>query len=128
MSISLTLAGTIQATDNSTGTIALSKILTALLTPGTSFSETNQGSIGTSPVSLALPVSPVTFGYIKNLHATQTLSVSWTPNGGSSNPVVVLEPGSYVIFGGTVAATAGVTAISLTGSGASTIYESILAG
>jgi hypothetical protein len=110
------------------GTISLSKVLTALTTPGTAWTEAQSLSIGTSPTAVTLPISPATFVYIKCTHATQTLTVAWTPNGGASNTVVVLQPGSYIVFGEAVQATSGITAISVTGSGAGTTIEYIIGG
>ena len=127
MSITATLAGNIQLTDSTTNATVFTKQLLALLMVGTSFTETNAASIGTSPISITLPVSPTQFVYIKNLHATQTLAVSWTPTGGSSAVIQTLQPGSVVIFS-ELAAGSGFTALSLTGSGAATTCEMVLAG
>ena len=127
MSITATLSGGIQLTDSATNSTIFTKQLLSLLMVGTSFGETQSASIGTSPTSITLPISPVQFLYIKNLHATQTLKVTWTPNGGASNDVVVLQPGSTIIFL-EAAAASGITALSLTGSGAATICEYVLAG
>jgi len=128
LSVTVSLTGSIKATDSVSGTIALSKVLTALATPGTSFSEASALSIGTSPVVIGLPISPTTFVYIKNTHITQTLSVTWTPNGGASNPAITLQPGSWIGFGEVVQALGGITALTLTGSGAATTCEYIIAG
>lgn len=127
MAITAQLAGTIQLTDSETNSTIFYKQLLNLLMTGTSFQETNAGSIGTSPVSIALPVSPVQFLYLKNLHATQTLTVTWTPTGGSTATIQLLEPGDVIIFLHT-AAGGGITALSLTGSGAATTCEFVIAG
>jgi hypothetical protein len=128
MSISISLSGYIQATDSVSGTVALQKALSSLSNTGlTAFSEVQQGTFGSSPTSISLPVSPAQFVYIKNTHGTQTLTVTWTPNGGSSNPVVTLEPGSAIILC-EVAAGAGITALSLTGSSSNTTAEYIIGG
>lgn len=127
MAITASLTGNITITDGSTGMIALSKALSGLAVTGTSFGEVSPASIGTSPTSISLPVSPTNFVYIKNTHATQTLTITWTPNGGSSNAVVTLKPSSSIIL--TEAASGvGITALTLTGSGAATSCEYILAG
>ena len=128
MSVSVTLSGSIKATDSVSGTIALSKVLTALVTPGTVFSEASGATVGTSPTALTIPVSPVTFLYIKNTHATQTLTVTWTPNGGASNAVITLQPGSFIAFGESVLGLSGITALTVVGSGASTSYEFVFGG
>lgn len=127
MSITATLSGAIQLTDSTTNSTVYFKSLLNLLMVGTSFQETQTASIGTSPTSIGLPISPVQFLYIKNLHATQTLQVTWTPNGGSSNIVQTLTPGAAILF--IQAGTAdGITALSLEGSGAATTCEYVLAG
>jgi hypothetical protein len=69
----------------------------------------------------------VNFVYIKNNHATNTVTVTWTPNGGASAVVQTLEPGSALILSQAVTA-AGITALSLQASGASTPVEYILVG
>lgn len=122
------MTGSIKASDSVSGTIALSKVLTALTTPGLTFSEAQSLSIPNSPTSISLPVSPTTFLYIKNLHATQTLTVTWTPNGGASNIVLTLQPGSWIAFGEAVLGTSGITALSVQGSGAATLIEYVLGG
>jgi len=127
MGTTVSLNGYIQATDSITGTVALKRLFQSLATTGTIFVESQGGSVGTSPTSLTLAVSPVQFFYIKNTHANQTLTITWTPNGGSSNPVVTLEPGSAIILC-EVATGAGITAISLMASGASTTYEFLYSG
>lgn len=127
MSITSSVAGTIQLTDSATNSTIYYKQLINLLMVGTSFLETQPASIGTSPTSITLPISPVQFLYIKNLHATQTLTVTWTPTGGASATVQTLQPGSIIIL--LEAATGGgITALTLTGSGANTNCELVLAG
>jgi hypothetical protein len=128
LSVNVSITGSIKATDSVSGTIALSKVLTALITPGTTFSEASGGTVGTSPTSITLPTSPTTFVYIKCTHATQTLTVTWTPNGGASNIVVTLQPGSWIGFGEAVLGLSGITALSIVGSGAGTTYEYVLGG
>jgi hypothetical protein len=128
MAISLGLTGYIQATDSVSGTVALQKALSSLSNSGlTGFGETQVGSYGTSPTSISLPVSPAQFVYIKNTHGSQTLSVTWTPQGGASNPVITLEPGSAIILV-EAAAGAGISALSLTGSASGTTAEFIIGG
>jgi len=125
LSVTVSLTGSIKATDSVAGTIALSKVLSSLTTAATTFSEASGFSVGTSPVTITLPISPVTFVYIKNTHATQTLTVIWTPNGGASATVIVLQAGAWINFG-EATALSGITALSLTGSGASTTCEYVL--
>lgn len=128
MSVTISLTGSIKATDSVSGTIGLSKVLTALATPGTFFTEASNASVGTSPSTVTLLTNPSTFLYIKNTHATQTLTVTWTPNGGASNPVLTLQPGAFICFGEVANGFSGITGLSLTGSGAGTTFEYIIGG
>jgi hypothetical protein len=128
LSVTISLTGSIKATDSVSGTIALSKVLTALATPGTVFSDASGATVGTSPTAITLPVSPTTFVYIKCTHISQTLQVTWTPNGGASNIVVMLQPGSFICFGEVVQGQSGITALTVVGSGAGTSYEYVLGG
>lgn len=130
MSIQVQVLGSIQIQDNSVGVGPFVKPLANLTVEGSSFIETNQAIIGTSITTLALPVSPCQFIYIKNLLSTSaagTVSVTWTPNGGSSNPVQTLEPGSF-LMAGQYSTGAGITALSVSASTASVPIEYILAG
>jgi len=127
MAITISIVGSINITDGQTGTVAYTKLFAGLAMTGSAFTELQTASIGTSPVSISLPISPTQFVYIKNLHPSQTLSVTWTPNGGGLNPVVTLEPGSAITFL-EAAGGAGITALSLTGSGAGTTAEFVLGG
>lgn len=127
MSITAALTGNITLVDSVVGNQALIKSIASLIFTGTNSSYANSQNIGTSPTTINLPISPTKFVYIKNLHATQTLTVTWTPNGGSSNPVVTLQPSEALIFVGSNTS-GGITALSLTASGASTPVEFVLAG
>jgi hypothetical protein len=127
MSTTATLTGNITITDNIATTGSLSKVLTALMNTGTT-SEFVQSLIltaGANPITL--PISPIQFLYLKNIHASNTVIVTWTPNGGASNVVLTLQPGSVIIFVETNA-TSGITALNLNASGTPTQIEMILAG
>lgn len=126
MSITCNFTGTIQITDNLTGSVALSRAVN-LQFVGTVFSYSNTASIGTSPTSITLPVSPVQFVFLYNNSTTATLTYTWTPNGGASNVVGTLQPGSGTVLGESNT-TSGITALSLTASGAATQVSYILAG
>ena len=127
MAITLGYAGQLVVTDSVSGTTALSKQLTALSTAGSAFAEAQTLSIGTAPVTISLPISPTNFVYIKNLHATNTLSVSWTPATGSTAVIISLQPGAFISFAEPSGA-AGITALSVTGSAAATLIEYVLGG
>jgi hypothetical protein len=127
MSINTTLTGTIVITDLVTNNLLANKTLANISYLGSVSTIAETVSIPNSPTSIALPVSPTQVVYIKNTHATQTLTVTWTPQGGSSNPVVTLQPGAYILFGEPVAG-GGISALSLQGSAANTSVEYILVG
>lgn len=127
MAITVAHAGSIQITDTVTNNLTLQKTFAALQFNGSVAVAAETVSIGTSPVVISLPVSPSTGIYIKNTHATQTLSVTWTPNGGASAAIITLQPGEYIVKGGANLA-GGITALTLTGSATGTTAEYILAG
>jgi hypothetical protein len=127
MSVSLSLVGNINVADSTTGIIALQKQLTSLTTTGSVFGEAQSVSIGTSPVAIALPITPIQFLYIKNLHATNTVTVTWTPLSGTSATIQILEPGSAIIFCQAIAG-AGISALTVVASGTTTQIEYILGG
>jgi hypothetical protein len=129
MSVTAAVVGNVTLTDSVTGTTPLSKVLQNLSFTGLN-SEFVQGQlIGTATASIVLPVSPVQFLYLKNLHATNAVVVGWTPNGGSFATVQTLNSGSALIFcQNSTASASGVTAISVSATGASTNIEYLLAG
>ena len=127
MSTTASLTGTVNLTDNDSGTIALQKNLIGLATTGTASVVVNAQIIGTSTVTLVLPVTPVQFLYMKNNSASQAVTASWTPNGGSSNPVLVLEPGSAIMFS-EVASGGGITAVTVIAAGTNTPIEFVMLG
>lgn len=126
MSIQSNFSGSIQLTDPNTGTVQLYKALAALFT-GTISTVAESLSVGTSPTSIGLPISPTQVIYIKNLHATNTLTVTWTPQGGASNVVITLQPGGLILLN-EPNVTSGISALSLTASGVSTPVDYVLVG
>lgn len=127
MSLLTTISAAIQVEDAVTNNLVLDKTLAAFSYSGSVSTVAEAISVGTSPVSIALPISPTQVVYVRNTHATQTLTVTWTPNGGASNPVITLQPNGYILFG-EPNTTSGITALSLTGSFAGTTCEYILVG
>jgi hypothetical protein len=127
MAVSLSINGNITVSDSTSGIIALQKLLSGLTTTGTVFSEAQFLSIGTSPVAIALPISPIQFLYVKNLHATNTVTVTWTPTSGASATIQTLEPGSAILFCQNVVG-AGITALTVVASGTNTQIEYIIGG
>lgn len=129
MSLTANLVGNITLTDSVSGTVQLTKPIVGVSFLGTVSTYANQLEIGTSPTSIGLPISPTQFIYVKNLTpttSTNTVTVTWTPNGGSSAVVVLLEPGAFILLGGPT--TGGISALSVTASTSSTPIEYILVG
>ncbi len=126
MPITGALNGTITMTDNLSGSVQLQKAL-AFQYLGTIFDYAQGLSVGTSPTDLSIPLSPNQFLYVKNLSTTATVTVTWTPNGGSSNVVLTLQPGSTIIYVETNT-TSGITDLSVEASALATPIEYILLG
>lgn len=127
MAITASINGNMTITDASTGTVALVKLFSGLAMTGTAFTEIQSVQVGTTPVLIGLPISPVSFLYIKDIHPSQSLTVTWTANGGASDMILNLQPGSAIIFCETFS-NAGITALTLTGSSTGTTVEYIMAG
>lgn len=127
MASQISFAGTITITDPVTGTVTLVKIVSSVLATGTVSSFAEGLLIGTSPVTISLPINPTQFVYIRNSHATQTLQVTWTPNGGSSAIVDVLQPGSFLILS-EQNLVSGISALSVVANGTATPIDYVLAG
>lgn len=127
MSININLSGTITVVDSATGLTGLTKSVSAAMIIGSSFTQMQNLNIGTASTNLSLPVTPIQFMYLKNLHVNQTVAVTWTTPAGGSVLAITLEPGAVIIFTES-APGAGITAISLQASGATTPVEYILGG
>lgn len=125
MALEVDFEGTLTLSDTDTGTLTGKKIIAAIF-DGTISTIAESRIIPASPTSIGLPVTATQVVYIKNLHATNTVTVTWTRNGGGSVSVVVLEPLSMILL---VEAntTSGITALSLTAS-ANTPVDYVLAG
>lgn len=128
MGVKASIAGNILISDSITGSVSLQKPI-ANSYSGTVQSYGQQVIIGTTSVTINLPIDPVEFVYIKNLSATAgtTVTTTWTPNGGSSATVITLDPGAYIIFC-EATTTNGSSAISVISSASGTPIEYILVG
>ena len=128
MSISASVTGSLKITDSLTGSVSLQKTLANSYT-GTLETYGQSVIVGTSPVTVTLPINPVEFLYVKNLSTTSgnSLTVTWTPTGGASASIVTLDPGAIIIFS-EITTSNGVSALSLLSNQAGTPCEYILAG
>lgn len=87
--------------------------------------------LGVGNTNLVLPAATVWFAYFRNLHASQNVNIVMTPAGGSAwvSPLV-LAPGAAFVYAAPYTsnpAAGGVTAITLSASGASTPVELAIA-
>jgi hypothetical protein len=128
MSIVASIKGSIQITDNLTGSVALSKPVNNSYT-GEIFNYGQSVIVGTGTYTVTLPVSPVEFLYVKNLSANAgtIITVTWTPASGSSVTTIVLDPGALIIFS-EVTTTNGISALSLVSNQLGTPVEFVLCG
>lgn len=126
MAIVATLKGTISITDNITGSVALSKPVNNAYS-GTVESYGQSVIVGTTSSTITLPGSPAEFIYIKNLSTTSgtNLTVTWTPEGGSSANVITLDPGALMVVT-EVTLVNGISALSLISNQSGTPVEYIL--
>jgi len=126
--ITASITGTIKVTDNLTNSVALSKPVNNAYT-GELFTYGQSVIVGTGAYTVPLPITPIEFLYVKNLSANAgtTITVTWTPVGGSSANVITLDPGALIIFS-EVITTNGISALSLISNQAGTPVEFIIAG
>jgi hypothetical protein len=138
MSVSIQLLGQLIATDSSTGTVPFRKQINLTML-GTAFEETQGLVIGTTPVTITLPITPTQVVYIGNLHPTNTITVTWTPNGGTSAVVQTIGPVTQqanpqpatqgiLLINNNAIGTTGITALSIVASAAFTPIELMLGG
>jgi hypothetical protein len=128
VAITVTLQGQIIISDGTTGVVSLQKQL-SLVMPGVVFSQAQTLPVGIGATTISLPISPVQFLYLKNLHAANVVTVTWTPSGGASNVVVVLQPGSMIMFTeANPVPGSGITALSLQANVGNTPVEFIVGG
>jgi hypothetical protein len=81
----------------------------------------------TAQHTLDLPVTQVNQVYIKNTHATGILTIVGTVNGGSSQTIAVLEPGSVLVVWQVVTGK-GYTDLKYTADTTGTTFEMFLGG
>jgi hypothetical protein len=134
MSVIANISGNATVQDSSTNygpNIAL-----ALASAGLSaYSYLLNESISTSPNSITFPfgVTQLQFVFVQNT-GQNTLQVTWTPQGGSSNVVLKLTPsGKPGVSGGAIMflepdLTLGISALSLTAISAATNATVVIAG
>lgn len=129
MSVTASITGNITLTDSVTGTVPLSKALANLSFTGISSEFSQSFMVGTSPTDIDIPTTYTQFVYLKNVAPSNTVTVTWTPSGGSSAAVATLQAGSAIILCGSNTSTAsGITDLSITASANNTPIEFVMAG
>jgi hypothetical protein len=80
--------------------------------------------------TISMPQIPACQVYVRNLDPAKTVSVSWTPNGGSLDSIIVLNPGDMILFWCNPAGTTtpGITAMNLNASAAGCLVEYFIGG
>ncbi len=121
------LNGFIGLSDNTTTANVLQKVLTGLTLNGTVYAESQSVLVGTAAFAVALPIATCAFVYMKNLHTSTTVGLTWTTPVGGSNFVVTLDAGAAIILIEPVAGT-GITAASLQAASGTVPVEMVLAG
>ena len=118
------LAATVTTLDALNATI-LQRSLTA--TYGGSASGLREGSLpDNSAHAQSLPIATVRQYYLKNTHASATITVTWTPAGGASAVVQTVGPGGVLLFWQKTT-DGGITALSYQASAAAT-FEDFMGG
>lgn len=81
-------------------------------------------------VDIGLTKNPATCVYIKNIDVAKTITVIWTPNGGASNSVILLNPGDQIILWCSPigATTPGITDLKLNASAFPCLCEFFIGG
>lgn len=110
MSVTAQLNGVLTLTDSSTGVIQLQKVV-ALTYTGTEASFGSQVLVGTTPISVALPVSPTEFLYFRNLSTTATVTMTWTPQGVGLADQHLSSAAAFAVLGDTSITNTGATVI-----------------
>lgn len=126
MAVTASILGTLQVTDNLSGSVALSKLLNFAFV-GSVEAYAQSLTTSTSPLSILLPVNPTQFVFFHNLDTVNSVIVTWTPNGGSSNVIQTLDPGAVIILCQNTT-TNGVSALQVQASANTPAIEYILVG
>lgn len=127
MSVISSATGNVTLSDNVSGSTTFSKVLNSVVT-GDLSSFAQSLPVGTSATTLSIPNSLAQFVYIKNLSsiAANTVTVTWTPGGGSSATVITLDPGGVLILAEN--GVSGISAMSILATAVNTPVEFLLVG
>jgi len=121
--VNVELSGSFIFVDPTGGQSPISKIIPTLIASLTA-SQFGQAAVGTSPTPITLPITPTQLFYLKNLSASFTITVTWTPESGSSAVIQVIQPGGVIFF---FNPGNGITALSVQASGVANV-DYVMAG
>lgn len=95
------------------------------LTANMSACTFGQALLTTSATPVTLPISPTQLLYGKHLGVSGTITFTWTPSGGASATIIVIQPGGMIFFFNPAN---GITALTVQASVANTPIDYVLAG
>ena len=129
MAITNTITTTIQELDANGQTLArrVASVSDAAATVG----QFRAGNLtDTSETSISLPVTQVRQLWVRNTDTVATITVKWTPNGGTETATgVVLGPTDQImLWHTTTGSTKGISSVKLTASEANATFEIYLGG
>lgn len=123
-----TLAAVITSTEDTTGNVPINRGTGNPAFDSVSGDFRTYLSI-TGALVLTPNPNPARQVYIRNLDATNDLTIAWVPSGGVNNTVILLKPGEQIMFWGDPSkAGGGVTQITITPSATPCLLEYFIGG
>jgi hypothetical protein len=122
-SVNVELSGSFTFVDPTGYQSNINKIIPELIA-SLSASQFGQAAVTTTSESITLPATPTQLFYLKNLSASFTVTVTWTPLGQASAVVQVVQPGGTIFF---FNPGSGITALSVVASGTANV-DYVMAG
>ncbi len=124
-----TLTSTITSTNDTDGTVPINRGTGNPAFDSTTAEFTTYQKLAAGANNINLPVSPACQVYVKNLDPSLIITPTITPNGGIAAIMQKLNPGDQMfIWCNPAATTPGITALSLSASGANCLCEFFIGG
>jgi len=123
-------AASVQVIDTVTNTYRVNSAIGDITLAANESSYQSFAAIATTGTALTLPAATIWVVYVKNLDATQTLTVQVQPTGGvlpSAANSPVLPPGGVYIYWAPLETSGGITAVTLKSSSGPMAAEVLLA-
>lgn len=125
------VGGSLQVVDNTANVYRVNSTIASLIAQATVAYYDPYVSVPTASTALALPSTTIWVLYIRNISASNTISIALTPTGGSawSSPYVIAPTGVFctIVSYTSAPSVGGFTAASWSASAASTYAEILLA-